>query len=262
MPIHRFLRCCALLVSLAILLPFASRAGSWVAIEGEGVVENPRILAGQETSTAWAVSGTGYAVVGISGSLRFRWTPHEGMRALSDPLGIGGRAFDVSYSGYHVVGDAFGISGGAFEWTRADGMFSLAIPEGWSITRANAVGSGWFAIVGSAGDGESSEAMLWRRYLSDVRLGTRPRHTFAAARDVSYVGDVVIGESGRELGDETLEIIPFIWSEDTGMLSAETYLAAAGVDFGDWTIDEVTAISDDGTCFVGTATNAQQESMG
>ena len=127
---------------------------------------------------------------------------------------------------------------------------------------ANAVSSGGRILVGNA----NSEAVLWSTarggmsywpdYAGVVGLGFLPGAGASNALDVSANGERVVGTSP---GDPALSPsgtpFLFLWSPETGMLELEDVLTQAGIDLTGWTLDEIAAISDDGSTVVGTGVN-------
>ena len=213
-----------------------------------------------ELSSGYGVSGDGSIVVGLAwltnGSAEaFQWTAADGMVGL-----IGGqpayssRASRVSADGSTVVGfyGSQSFDRRPTRWT-TPGNPELVDTLG-EATATNSDGS---VIVGGAipPNGSYREAFIYSRGSGGISLGVldpTDRFSQSFANGVSE-GGVVVGWSGDPLGLGSPQR-GFVWTGDGGMVSANDYLAANGVNVpANYVIDSVTCISADGTVLGGQA---------
>jgi len=205
------------------------------------------------------VSHDGNAIVGTVtllggfGAESFRWTLDAGMNLLGPPPG--GGAFGplrVSNDGSTILGWAYvedpggtGTVPGLLRWGEETGFVLLStLPSDSWITQISADAT---RVVGDLGD----EAFRWTETTGVVvlePLPPNPSSLFDATSPdaMSADGRVVAGESkGRA----------FLWNAVDGMQPLQDLLHVRGVDFGDWYLESVTALSEDGCVAVGWATS-------
>ncbi len=214
--------------------------------------------------SAWGLSDDGEVVTGLywrpgqpGGSAHpLRWTAADGPVDLGTELGSG-RANDADFDGNVIVG-----------WDeRADGLWQPTVwvdgersrlAESEFFTHAERVSADGTIIVGTSADNDSivAEAALWtwtgdtwEQRLLGALPGTVPPFGKAIAFDVTDDGSMVVGYNAYgPTGDG------FIWTEDTGLINVEDFLADSGVTPDPaYRIDGFTAISGDGDTIVGLA---------
>lgn len=207
--------------------------------------------------TAFAVSDSGSAVVGIGGRAEdgyleaWRWTREGGIEGLGDLPGWDGRsdyAFEssaagVSGDGRVVVGAGQSYNGReAWRWTRREGLVAMGGLPGPSISsEARGVNRDGRVIIGS-----SYSFLGWQAFRWTPRDGMEPLGTLAGpifeshGAAVSADGNVVVGMSNSATGWEA-----FRWTPQSGMVGIGQLGAST------WT--EARAVSADGNTVVGYA---------
>jgi len=184
------------------------------------------------------------------------WNPGGGMTILGIP-GLNSRANDASQDGSVIVGWSEDLGTGTWQpaaWT-GEGTTVLAATR--AFCEATAVSPDGSIIVGQSYDEFLNQrgAALWLK--SDFGwvqedLGTLPG-TFAgygqaAALDLSADGRVIVGLNKFDWERST----GFVWTPNGGMQDIRDYLAGQGIDIpADFSIDSVTAVSDDGKLMTG-----------
>ena len=211
-------------------------------------------------SSAFAVSGDGSTVVGLSQGLAvqsdhaFVWTAAVGMVAVGDLPGGAGQtiAYGVSGDGSVVAGTS---GGEAFRWTSAGGTIGLGFLPGSSSSGATFVSQDGSVIVGDSG----GQAFRWTSSTGMSALGTASAFAFSGATGASADGSIVVGGgalSGSSSGSA------FLWDAAHGMRPLAQVLAEDyGLDLTGWTLDTALAVSADGRTIVGSGTDpgGQQE---
>lgn len=224
-------------------------------------------LPGGTFSAAYGTNADGSVVVGYSviaslGELHaFRWT--EDTNTMSD-LGVlnGGTrsvAFAVSANGSVVVGDAedgnLGANEFAFRWdSTSQVMTSLGTLAGDLNSAARGVNADGSVVVGwSVGIDALERAYRWTQ-ASNMMVDLDPLNPGRASRafGVNADGSVVVGESQRIGGGYQA----FRWTEDTGLISVEEWLRAAGVTVASDFTEVARGVSADGSVVVGVAENS------
>jgi probable HAF family extracellular repeat protein len=161
----------------------------------------------------------------------------------------------VSDDGSTVVGFGSGAAGiEAFRWTSGGGMVGLGdLAGGIFHSEARGVSADGSVVVGFGFDASSgSQAFLWTSGGGMVGLGDLAGGSFTSrANGVSADGSVVIGQGDSASGNEA-----FLWDQVNGMVSLRDLLVNDyGLDLTGWSLNEATAISDDGLTIVGRGTN-------
>jgi uncharacterized membrane protein len=229
------------------------RAFRWTLAEG---MVDLGVLPGATTAAASAVSGDGSVITGSSGgagiSTTFRWTATTGMQIIPprpewdecDSLAING-------DGSVIVGIAFArdfVCG--FIWSDTAGMRGLSGPyEG--VAYASGVSRNGQVAVGVGSPGPTGEvAMRWVGYSSyDIGVSGECHAT-------SGNGGVTVGQ----VTDSTPRQYAALWINNDTELDLNAYLPSLGIDLTDWTLDNATGISADGSTIVGWGThNGQPE---
>jgi len=174
-----------------------------------------------------AVSPDGSVVVGKCEDQAFRWTAQTGMVDLgpASTPGETGAARGVSADGSVIVGDP-GLWTADTGWTDIGGWCADVTPDG-------------SVAVGLHG--------RWTAQTGWVSLGLLPGHNWTYPSAVSADGQVVVGFSMSDTGQEA-----FLWTADMGIRNLEDVLTNDfGLDLGYWDFEEATDVSADGTVIVG-----------
>jgi probable HAF family extracellular repeat protein len=223
-----------------------------------------------QLSSAWGVSADGSAVVGLAWlpngrAEAFLWTDADGMTGLIGGLPTdSSRASKISADSSTIVGWYRGqsLDRRPTRWTNG-GAPDLFLGD--VLGEATATNSDGSVIVGGAipRDGFNREAFTYSDASGWTRLGVLdPTDPFAQsfANGVSDAG-VVVGWSGDPLGLGSPQT-GFVWTADDGMVSANDYLAAHGVNLpSNYVIDTVTCISADGTVLGGQAIDTDARAL-
>ncbi|MCS4242566.1 putative HAF family extracellular repeat protein [Rhizobium sp. BIGb0125] len=223
-------------------------------------------LPGGTFSVAYGVNGDGSVVVGYSlngNSGRqhaFRWTEATGTMSDLGVLNNGSSsvAHAVSADGSVIVGDAADGNASnndrAFRWDSISGtMTSLGTLVGDQLSYARGVNADGSVVVGwSVGINSIERAYRWTQ-ASNMMVDLNPLNPGLASRAfaVNADGSVVVGEAAiSNVGTRA-----FRWTEDTGLISIEDWLRAAGVPVAsDFTL-VAEGVSADGNVVVGVTQN-------
>ena len=197
----------------------------------------------------------------------FRWTEATGMVNLGVlNEGRSSKAHGVSDDGNVVVGYSeistnFSIR--AFRWTQATGMVSLGAINNGNSSEAMEASADGGVVVGYAADGAANNADRAFRWTQDggmVNLGVINGGNVSRAFDVSADGKVVVGESTYNTDAidayKSADYRGFRWTQATGMITVEQWLAANGVSVGpEMTTSRASSVSADGNTVAGYLTN-------
>lgn len=190
------------------------------------------------------ISADGRVIAGAASNVDdgFRWTA-SGSVVVSRGGYAAVNLAGLSADGQVLVGTVFTNSGSrAARWDAAGNLTLLPIPDGTTISDAVAVSADGTRIAGAVQFGVEPEAVLWTEGQLKVLGDGSP--SFAHVLGMSADGTrFVVSDQGDWA----------IWDETDGKSSAETLLAAAGVDTAYWSIESAGVISGDGTHVLGTA---------
>ncbi len=227
--------------------PDGYRAAKWQ--DGVG----PTHLPGASfQSTTWSVSHDGSVIAGRQGSsIAAIWTA-EGMTELGTLPGIASSfARAVSADGQVVVGESIGgPGGGAFRWTKAEGLKKII-----SATNENRMSYALCAspdgsIIGGYGVGpDGPGTAIWTEAGGVTMLGTLPPgitygYVHEMSADASVLG-VNATFSGRG--------IALLWTPERGHeVFLDMLTQRCGLDLTGWHLSEIGGISADGKTIVGT----------
>jgi probable HAF family extracellular repeat protein len=156
----------------------------------------------------------------------FLWTKEQGMRSLGDLPGgnVNGSAHHVTDRGL-VVGHSYALDGQfAFRWTEEEGMVSLGdLPGGRAESVAFAANDRG-QIVGTGHiDQDYARAVLWTGDGEIRDLGALNPGDDSVAADINKHGEVV-GWSVKHPGGISTDFVPFLWTEQHGMLDLHALL--------------------------------------
>ena len=225
-------------------------------------------------SEANDVSADGSVVVGgtndgaaANAPRAFRWTEATGMVNLGVlNEGRSSKAHGISDDGNVVVGYSeisTDFSVRAFRWTQATGMVSLGVINNGNSSEAMEASADGGVVVGYAADGAANNADRAFRWTQDggmVNLGVINGGNVSRAFDVSADGKVVVGESTYNTDAidayKSADYRGFRWTQATGMITVEQWLAANGVSVGpEMTTSRASSVSADGNTVAGYLTN-------
>lgn len=200
------------------------------------------------SSLSNGVSADGTAVVGVSSyfdpanpandrSASYLWTATGGMIDLGriGPVGATSAAFKVSNGGGVVVGWAFDSSNNQqiFRWTPSTGMVGIGLSGFGSVSDDGNV------IVAN----NATEAVRWSEATGTTGLGVPAGFVSSGAVDVSADGSAIVGELGMQQPNGTWALVPFRWTEASGIVPFTGYPETDVVNR--------LAISPDGAAIVG-----------
>jgi uncharacterized membrane protein len=182
------------------------------------------------TSHAYSVSSDGTTVAGKSGGQAVLWV--DG----GSPLDLGVATtltVFISSDGSVAAGtDTTPFAFDAFRWTAAEGAVSLGdLPGragGASVRDMTPDGR---VIVGTQGTG-----FVWMAETGMIEIANFSPYA------LSDDGGVMVGVSAGR---------PALWTEGTGAMELQPFLAGLGLDLTGWTLTDVRAISGDGTTIAG-----------
>ncbi len=229
-----------------------------VVWSGGSPIPLPGLLA-ESTSEALGVSANGDVVVGWSTSTTgltpevsaVRW-----VNGTADSLGdlpggeVESRAQAVSANGATIIGwgtTTNGIEG--FRWA-ADVMDGLGFLPGGSDSQAFGISADGGHIAGYSWSNGTIEAVVWQNG-TPLGLGFMAGGSSTEAVDLSADGKVVVGAGDSATGAEA-----FVWDARHGIRPLRQLLVQQyGLNLDGWSLEEASAISDDGRTIVGTGTN-------
>ena len=200
-----------------------------------------------------AISGDGKTVAGYAQDpsyedRAFVWTVGQNGITDIDTLYVSSQATHVSFDGSVVAGNGQSpqYDTRTFRWTTA-GMVDIGTLGG-SWANLYAMSNDGNILVGqSETAAHQYQAFRYNAVLSDMKsLGTLGG-SHSRAQDVTADGSIVVGTSQNTDG----KYRGFRWSEATGMISIEDWMKSAGVTPGNYIIQEVSHVSDDGQVIAG-----------
>lgn len=207
---------------------------------------------------ASAASFDGSVVVGVEstpgGQIAFRWTADTGRQFLGPAVGQGYAfsATSVSHDGAVIVGRIDSVSpseGRAFRWTSATGIVTLPdLPGGAVLADAYEVSADGSVIVGTGTNSFGRQvAVRWDLAGNVFALGSLASGTQSSvAFGVSCDGSIIVGRSMN------FDVATgFVWTPESGMQPATTYLSMRGVALPGWSLTSVSDISADGQTLTG-----------
>ena len=213
---------------------------------------------GSFSSVVLAVSADGSILAG-HGAPRNAWEAclWEGGNMISlgrlpGGTGVLDAAQGISADGSIITGQASSAEGyQAFRWEGGSMVGLGDLPGGRLYSRARDISADGSVIVGQGTAAEGMEAFRWEGGsmigLGDLSDGNYRSH----ARGVSADGSVIVGDSDSGSGAEA-----FIWDDVNGMRSLRDVLTGDyGLDLTGWTLQDASAVSDDGTVVVGYGRN-------
>lgn len=218
-------------------------------------------MPGDLRSSVRSISGDGRVLVGQSvgdpmdlSTEPFRWTPEGGIQSLGSLFGFRhGNAVDVSRDGTTIVGASANAAlyDKPFIWTQARGMVALPTLTGEfaESSAANAVSADGSIAFGYSSIDEPV-AGKFVRWIGGVaeELPRLAGTQGIVPLDTSDTGSVTVGT----LISPADGIRSFVWTEATGMMFPEDYLAMHGVNVPSGTlVGFIRSISGDGLTFGG-----------
>lgn len=227
--------------------------GSWTPLGGIGAfcTGGP----GDETSSGWGISGDGSSVVGL-GWFEFCGPAHAvqytDASGTTNDLGStvvdrSSRANATNKDGTVVVGWQDGTSGFRQAAVWENGVQTLiSTAAGDELSEAQDVSGDGQWVVGGGSFANDFEPWIWSESTGVQSLGLDCPGCFMPrgfATGVSDDGSVVVGFARGFSGPP---IVGFIWTEDTGSVPLNDYVAGLGIDTGGFDFAQPLAISGDG----------------
>lgn len=192
----------------------------------------------------------------------FRWTPSGGRENLGHarPGAIYTQITDISADGNIAVGYS-GVDGMGtpFTWTPTTGYTFLPAPVGGSAVSAYGVTPDGRVVVGAAGV-TGLHAAIWRDITQPPQL--LDQWYSSSGHFIARNGDMIIGGGRSDPPGTTPGALyrAFIWTQQSGMMTATDYLREVGVQLpADAKIPRFDYVSDDGTmlgCRIETASGS------
>ncbi len=216
------------------------------------------ICPGSRTTSLSGVSGDGSTIVGTSWSnalnrnTAFIWS-NNNYQVIDFSNGAGAYefvAYDVSEDGTVVTG--FGSESayrGAFKWSSQTGGQHLGSINGGRQGQPVAIAGDGSTMVGYDRVDDKSYGVIWADGAVPISVGGLQYSKYTRARDVSYNGDVIVGDTYSEFPDGSYSTQAFKWTSDEGMVV---------LDFlEDGTYTNASAVSGDGKVIGGEAYNGR-----
>jgi uncharacterized membrane protein len=206
-------------------------------------------------SSAWSISGDGSTAVGLgwigSGAHAIKWNASDGMVDMGSTVANrSSRANDVNNDGTVIVGwqdAATGFRQGAV-WI--DGEQTLITNQsGTPVSEAGAVSGDGNCVVGG---GNNFEAWKWN-FDTGISNISHPNSSFSfrgSSTAVNQDGSVIVGFY-RPFPGPAVFGEGFIWTEATGRIELNAYVASLGMDTQGIIFALPLGISNDGTSIVG-----------
>lgn len=191
------------------------------------------------------------------------WRLPEGPELLPLPAGItSGQARAISADGSTLVGS---VAGPAVVWDRASRWVGDADPSDLGLlpdfrqSWAFAVSGDGSIVVGEClreGPGLVSRAFRWTSSTGMQDLGSLPGSLNSSAWCISADGRIISGRSWHPITE-----LLWVWSMDAGMTPLSTHLSNYAISHDGWILNDVFALSKDGSTLVGGGVNptGQQE---
>jgi len=212
--------------------------------------------------SAAGVSGDGSVIVGTclqtNNTAGFRWAASTGAVALSRfccGSFAQSSAAAISLDGSVIVGLGHPAVSGAVMWSADGSPTILGKLPGDAASAATAVSRDGSVIVGwSTDNAGTTRAFRWTQRTGPVDLGYSVDGLLGSfATSVSGSGTIIVGYGPTTTGDVAL-----IWDEDHGLRRMDAVLVDDyQTQITGWTLNQATAISDDGRTIAGFGTNPQ-----
>ena len=180
----------------------------------------------------------------------FHWTEDGGEEIITELAAPPEYPPDISADGSTIAGYD---QTEAVRLTQNGGIERLGdLPGGKFKSIPKAISADSSTVVGVSESANGNEAFRWTQKGGMQGLGDLPGGKFdSTANDVSADGSTVVGSSEGANGKKA-----FIWNRKNGMRSLQEILTKDfAIDLTGWSLEEATAISDDGLTIVGNGTN-------
>jgi uncharacterized membrane protein len=221
--------------------------------------------------SGWGMSGDGTTVTGFywrpgqTGGLAhgFQWNDGMGLATLgSDGSQSSGRG--ANYDGSVIVGwDEDPNNGQRRPTVWVNGAKTVLVPTATASNELRSSDAAGTTVIGNIWNSttNNNHAALWRFvsgnwFMQDIGTlpGTQPFSGSAVAGDISADGSIVVGLNRFTSGPN--QTTGFVWTESTGMVSADQFLANLGLSLPPNTrVVDLTSISADGSTIAGVAFN-------
>lgn len=209
-------------------------------------------------SSGWGMSGDGQVLVGLGWVPGCRahgiaWSQSEGMVDLgSTVLDRSSRANAANFDGSVIVGWQDGATGFRQGAVWRDGVQTLITTNtGGLASEASGVSADGTWVIGSGSGDNGFNAWRWSEDTGFENIGTTGGFSNrGASTAISADGSVIVGFYRPFPGPATFGQ-GFIWTEETGLVNLNTFVASQGVDTAGITLALPLAISADGRTIAG-----------
>jgi len=257
-------------VSATIINPDTTGHTQGIWTKGEGWVWSmPPVPEGaglgDDLGSCWGISGDGTTLTGFvwfsGGALGSAqgnsWSVNTGMNILPQPVaGHSSRVNSANYDGSVVVGWSEADFGTWRPTVWEDGGYTILHDSDW-FCLAEGITSDGNTIWGEGFNPESGyrEAAVWQRtetgwveQLLGGLPGTFPEYGQVTVLDMTEDARTAVGYNGYDWYSGEA----FVWTLDQGMMAADDFLAAEGIDMpAGFIVSSLTAISDNGVTLAG-----------
>lgn len=190
-----------------------------------------------------AINGDGTSLVNTQGTSNL-WRQGLGWSSIPNMV-----PSDISRDGTWVVGDS---APQMMRWSAATGTQILG------PGRANTISDDGRTVAGD----HNNRLIRWREGLGIQDLGTLSDVTAFSTTGMSGDGSVIVGTASVTPPGGTTRPIPFIWTQETGLMSMRNFLIARGISPSGWSLLELHEISSDGQTIVGFGINPDSQFTG
>ena len=200
--------------------------------------------------TATGISGDGVTIVGESFNGRaLKWTEAGGLVELP---GTSAYANAANFDGSIVVGvNGSGAEASLWDANNNNVRVSLGVLAGGSASEALSVSGDGTVVVGTSGSSNGNRAFRWTLDSGMQDLGVSSGYSISDARFVTLNGNYILGAS---YSADFSAVEGFLWTEESGMVSMESYLQDGDVDLTGWSDLLGLGISEDGSYVTGRGT--------
>lgn len=235
----------------------------------------PGLVSNSIYSSAEGVSGNGQVIVGSahdgSNYLPVMWVNGATPTKLGGSTIIGGSANAASSDGAVIVGmsrTSAQMRGEAFRWTQAGGMVQLGLlgtGGALAFSDARAVSADGSVVAGNVFDStEHSQMFRWTQSGGMVGLGFLSGGTTSYVSSMTGDGNTIVGSAIQPItpavtNGPSMESTAVLWTQAGGLQTLAAYLGGKGLTLPAGTkLVQATAVSDDGSLFVGDAVVGNQ----
>lgn len=231
----------------------AGRAFRWTSLSGmQGLLDSGNGAGAEATSgDGWRTVGLMNDPTGMPSHVAVDWwSPGQPPGLIMDSF-THNRASAISRDGEVVFGSSFEADHGVL-WRDVRGDIRIVSPSmTGGIPQVRQCSADGALMVGNfAGGSQPSYAFLWSEAALQP-LTPLSGYATASVFGINATGGLIVGASTV---DPQSPSVACMWDSTQSPIALNTYLSARGVDLGGWTLTSCSAVSDDGTVFVGNGT--------